>query len=181
MRAFESDFALQNAGGVRIDIPAGGVSIADVFELLPFANTIVNLEMTGVEVEAVLEEALSFALDPDGSTGAYPYAAGLRWDVDLTAADGERISNLEFDDDGTWVPFDNTATYTVATNSFIASGQDGYITFGEVTDDGRSEDTLIDYAQAFIDYIELDVAGVLAPLPVEQYSTQGIVPLPEVQ
>lgn len=175
VRAFESDFALQNAGGVRVDIPAGDVSIADVFELLPFANTIVNLEMTGVEVEAVLEEAITFAIDPDGSTGAYPYAAGLRWDVDLTAPEGERISNLEFDEDGEWVPFDNTATYTVATNSFIASGQDGYITFGEVTDDGRSEDTLIDYAQAFIDYIEQDAEGVLSPLPIEQYSTQSIV------
>ena len=73
------------------------------------------------------------------------------------------------------MPFDNTATYTVATNSFIASGQDGYITFGEVTDDGRSEDTLIDYAQAFIDYIEQDAEGVLSPLPIEQYSTQSIV------
>ena len=175
VRAFESDFALQNAGGVRIDVPAGEVSIADVFELLPFANTIVNLEMTGVEVEAVLEEAISFAIDPDGSTGAYPYAAGLRWDIDLTAPEGERISNLEFDEGGVWVPFDNTATYTVATNSFIASGQDGYITFGEVTEDGRSEDTLIDYAQAFIDYIEQDVDGVIAPLPIEQYSTQSFV------
>ena len=179
VRAFESDFSLQNAGGVRIDIPAGPITIADVFELLPFANTLVNLEMTGVEVEAVLEEALAFAIDPDGSTGAYPYAAGLRWDVDLTAADGERISNLEFEEsDGVWVPFDNTRTYTVATNDFIAAGRDGYVTFGEVTDDGRSEDTFIDYAQAFIDYIEQDVDGVLSPLPTEQYSTQSIVALP---
>lgn len=175
VRAFESDFALQNAGGVRIDIPAGPITIADVFELLPFANTLVNLEMTGVEVEAVLEEALAFALDPDGSTGAYPYAAGLRWDVDLTAAEGERISNLEFEEDGEWVPFDNTRTYTVATNDFIAGGRDGYVTFGEVTNDGRVEDTLIDYAQAFIDYIEQDAGGVLSPLPIEQYSTQSIV------
>jgi len=175
VRAFESDLALQNAGGVRVDIPAGEVSIADVFELLPFANTIVNLEMSGVELETVIEEALSFALDPDGSTGAYPYAAGLRWDVDLGAADGERISNLEFFDGTEWVPFDNTRDYTVATNSFIASGQDGYVTFGEVTDDGRSEDTLIDYAQAFIDYIEQDAGGVLAPLPTDQYSTQSVV------
>lgn len=41
VRAFESDFALQNAGGVRIDIPAGDFTIADAYELLPSANTIV--------------------------------------------------------------------------------------------------------------------------------------------
>lgn len=177
VRSFESDFALQNAGGVRIDIPEGPVSVADAFELLPFANTIVNLEMTGTEVEAVIEEALSFALDPDGSTGAYPYGAGIRWDVDLTAADGERISDLEFFEDGAWVAFDSERTYTVATNSFIASGQDGYVTFGEVSDDGRAEDTFLDYAQVFIDYIEEDLGGVISPLPVDQYSTQSIVPL----
>ncbi len=178
IRSFESDIALQNAGGVRVDIPAGDVTIADVYELLPFANTIVNLEMSGSEIAQVLEEALTFTLDPDGSTGAYPYASGLRWDVDLTAGEGERISNLEFLDGDTWVPFDTEATYIVATNSFIAAGRDGYFTFGTVSDDGRATDTFLDYAQSFIDYIELDAQGTLAKLPTELYSTQSIVPLP---
>jgi 5'-nucleotidase len=177
VRAFESDFALQNAGGVRIDIPAGDITIADAFELLPFANTIVNLEMTGAEVQAVLEEAVSFALDPDGSTGAYPYAAGLRFDVDMNAAAGSRVTNHEVKAGAAWVALDPAATYTVATNSFIASGQDGYITFGTVTDDGRSVDTLLDYAQSFIDFIEKDSGGTLSKLPASEYSTQNFTPL----
>ena len=36
------------------------------------------MQMTGAELHQVLEEALDYALTPDGSTGAYPYAAGLR-------------------------------------------------------------------------------------------------------
>ncbi|MFT7474328.1 MAG: 5'-nucleotidase/UDP-sugar diphosphatase [Verrucomicrobiales bacterium] len=181
VRAFESDFALQNAGGVRIDIPAGDITIADAFELLPFANTIVNLEMSGAEIKAVLEEAITFALDPDGSTGAYPYASGLRFDVDMNAAEGSRVSNMEMRPSGTeaWVPFVTEGTYTVATNSFIAAGRDGYITFGTVTDDGRSSDTLLDYAQSFIDYVEQDAAGVIAKLAPSEYSTQSFVPLAE--
>jgi 5'-nucleotidase len=179
VRSFESDIALQNAGGVRIDIPAGEVTIADVYELLPFANTIVNLEMSGTEVAAVIEEALSFALDPDGSTGAYPYAANLRWDVDLTAADGNRVSNLEFFNGTSWGAFDTSRNYTVATNSFIAAGRDGYDTFGTVTESGRSTDTFLDYAQSFIDYIELDANGSIAKLPADRYSTQNIVTLPQ--
>ncbi|NNC78964.1 MAG: NAD nucleotidase [Acidimicrobiales bacterium] len=177
VRAFESDFALQNAGGVRIDIPAGDFTIADAYELLPFANTIVNMEMTGAEVQAVLEEAVSNAIDPDGSTGAYPYAAGLRFDVDLNAAAGSRVTNHEVDVDGTWTPIDLAATYTVATNSFIASGQDGYITFGTVSEDGRAFDTLLDYAQSFIDYVEKDVDGTLSKLDPSDYSTQNFTPL----
>lgn len=180
VRAFESDFALQNAGGVRIDIPAGEISIADAFELLPFANTIVNLEMTGTEINAVLEEAIAFALNPDGSTGAYPYASGLRWDADMNAAEGSRVTNLQMRPSGTmtWVPLVLGDTYTVATNSFIASGQDGYVTFGTVSDDGRVVDTLLDYAQSFIDYLEQDVAGgVLNKPPAGDYSTQNFTPL----
>ncbi|MGI9606886.1 MAG: NAD nucleotidase [Acidimicrobiales bacterium] len=179
VRSFESDFALQNAGGVRIDIPAGDITIADAFELLPFANTIVNLEMTGAEVKQVLEEAVAFSLDPDGSTGAYPYAAGLRFDVNMNAADGSRVSNLEVKPTGaaSWTPLDPAATYNVATNSFIASGQDGYITFGTVTDSGRSVDTFLDYAQSFIDYVEQDAGGSISKLPASEYSTQNFTPL----
>ena len=178
-RAFEADIAIQNSGGVRIDIPEGDVTIADVFELLPFANTVVNLEMTGAEIAAVVEEAIAFSIDPDGSTGAYPYGAGIRWDVDLNGADGERLSNIEVLVDGAFVPLDPAATFTVATNSFTAAGGDGYATFEAVADDGRAEDTLLEYAQVFIDYIEQDVAGVLEAPAIENYSTQSFIPLAE--
>lgn len=176
-RSFEADIAIQNSGGIRIDIPEGDITIADVFELLPFANTIVNLEMTGEEVAAVLEEAVAFSVDPDGSTGAYPYGAGIRWDVDLNAADGERLSNIEVLVDGAFVALDPAATFTVATNSFTAGGGDGYFTFEAVAEDGRLEDTLLEYAQIFIDYLEQDVDGVLSK--PENYSTQSIIALAE--
>lgn len=174
-RSFEADIALQNAGGVRVDIPAGPLTIADAYELLPFSNTMVNMTMTGAEIAAVLEEAATFAVLPDGSTGAYPYAAGLRWDVDLSAADGSRFSNLEVKgrDAAEWTPLDPAANYTVVTNSFIAAGRDGYFTFGKVSADGRAVDTFIEYAQSFIDYVVIDREGVLSKIPAEDYSTQN--------
>ncbi len=182
--SFESDIALQNAGGVRIDIPAGPMSIADAYELLPFANTLVNLEMTGAQIKASLEEGIENAVMPDGSTGAYPYAAGLRFDVDLNQPAGSRVSNLEYQAKGsdTWVAFDLTATYTVVTNNFQASGGDGYDTMGEIYDSGAYVDTFLDYAKSFIDYVEtLPVDGgtglpALSKLPVEDYSTQSFTP-----
>jgi 5'-nucleotidase len=91
-----SEIAIQNGGGVRIDVPKGDFSIGTAYKLLPFANTIVELEMTGDEISLVLEEALDLALNPDGSTGAYPYAAGLRWDIDVTKSFGDRFSNIQF-------------------------------------------------------------------------------------
>lgn len=184
--SFESDIALQNAGGVRIDIPEGAFSIATAYELLPFANTLVNLEMTGQQIKDSVEEGAENAVKPDGSTGAYPYAAGLRWDMDLTQAFGSRVTNLEYQakDSTEWVAFDLAATYTVVTNSFMAAGGDGYDTMGEIFDSGEVVDTLLDYAKTFIDYAEglppVEEGGLpgIAKLPVDQYSTQNFVPLP---
>lgn len=178
VRSFEADIAIQNAGGVRIDIPEGPITIADAYTLLPFANTMVNLEMTGAEIKQVIEDAGAYlASDPAANSGAYPYAAGLRWDADLSAATGDRFTNLEVRFKGTtdWVPLDPTATYTVVTNSFAAGGGDGYFTFADVVADGRATDTFLDYAQTFIDYVEQDAGGVVSRLPVEEYSTQSFM------
>jgi 5'-nucleotidase / UDP-sugar diphosphatase len=178
-RSFEADIAIQNAGGVRVDIPAGPITIADAYTLLPFANTMVNLEMTGAEVKQVIEDAGAFlASDPAANSGAYPYAAGLRWDADMTAPTGQRFTNLEVRLKGSdeWVPLDPNATYVVVTNSFAAGGGDGYFTFADVAADGRVTDTFLDYAQTFIDYVVQDLGGVASRLPHSEYSTQSFVP-----
>ncbi|MEO1059147.1 MAG: 5'-nucleotidase C-terminal domain-containing protein, partial [Actinomycetota bacterium] len=176
-RAFRADLAIQNAGGVRIPIPAGPITIGDVYTLLPFSNTLVELTLTGQEIDDVLEQAIENFLDDGGSTGSYPYGSGIRYDVDLSAAPGARVTNVEVKDrdTGVWDDLDLTKTdYVVVTNSFIASGRDGYDAFGVAFDDGRVVDTFIDYAQGFFDYLEEDLAGgtVFVPAPSE-FSTQS--------
>ena len=168
-----SEIAIQNAGGVRTDVPAGPFTIGDAYTLLPFANTLVELTMTGAEIKAVLEDSLDYAMTPDGSTGAYPYAAGLRWDVSASAAKGARFRNIEFRGpaDTTWTPLDLGRTYTVVTNNYISSGRDGYLTFKDVVADGRMQDTYLDYAQSFVDYVTAQ--GTVGKLPVESYSTKS--------
>ena len=174
-----ADFAIQNAGGVRVDVPAGPYTIADAFTLLPFSNTLVTLQMTGQQIIAVLEDALSNTLDDAGSTGSYPYAAGLRYQVDASQSEGSRISNVEINSRlaGSWTAIDPAATYTVVTNDFIASGQDGYDTFGVIFDAGLYVDTFTEYAQGFIDYVETLTAagGNISKLPLEEYSTQKYI------
>lgn len=177
-RAFRADIALQNAGGVRETIPNGEITIGDAYTLLPFANTLVEMEMTGTEISTVLEEAVTNFVDNGGSTGSYPYGSAIRWDVDLSQAAGSRFSNIEVRaDDGTWSAIDPGATYIVVTNSFLAAGRDGWNTFGTVTADGRTVDTFIDYAQGFIDWVEEDQGGgpIVVPPPAD-FSTQSFVP-----
>ena len=169
-----SDIAIQNGGGVRIDIAKGDLTMGDAYKLLPFANTLVEMDMTGAEIKVVLEEALDYAFQPDGSDGAYPYAAGLRWHVDTSKPAGERLSNMEFKgrNDSSWSALDTSLTYRIVTNNYIASGRDGYLSFKAVKNDGRYTDTYLDYAQSFVDYI-LE-RGSIGKLPMSEYSTQSI-------
>src|SRR5690606_32633814 len=90
-----ADVSIQNAGGVRTDILAGDITIGDAYNLLPFANTLTDLTMTGEEIRRVLNEAVDYAHVEGGSTGAYPYAAGLRWTVDMARPAGERLYDIE--------------------------------------------------------------------------------------
>lgn len=177
--ALTADFAIQNGGGVRVDLPAGRFTIADAYTLLPFANTLVVLEMTGQQIIDVLEDALSNTLDKAGSSGSYPYASGIRFDVDASADFGARISGIEVNSrlQGEWTAIDPGATYRVATNDFIASGQDGYDTFGKIFDAGAYEDTFIEYAQGFVDYVtQLSAAGkTVDKLPAGEYSTRSYI------
>lgn len=176
-RAFRADIALQNSGGVRVDIPAGEITIADAYELLPFANTLVELDLTGAEVVLALEQGLSNTLDHGGSTGAFPYGAGIRWDLDASQPFGSRFTNVQVRaDDGTWAPIDPTATYVVVANSFMAGGGDGYQVLADAAADGRAVDTFLDYAQSFIDYVVEDAGGVVDK-PTE-YSLQSYTPAP---
>ena len=172
----EADVAIQNGGGVRTDIFAGDITIGDAYTLLPFGNTLTNLEMTGAEIQDVLNEAVAYA--HSDSTGAYPYAAGLRWYVDMNRSDGDYVYDIEYRvrNEGAWLPLEDTTQLTVVTNSFTAAGRDGYVTFGEVAGDGRAEDTYLDYAQSFVDYL-LEVNTISKPT-TDEYSTQNYTAAP---
>jgi 5'-nucleotidase / UDP-sugar diphosphatase len=173
-----ADIAIQNGGGVRVDVAAGDYTIADAYTLLPFSNTLVTLDMTGAQIIAVLEDALEYAI-VGGSTGAYPYASGLRYDVDASQNKGSRISHVEVNarTAGDWTAIDSSATYTVVTNNYIASGQDGYDTFEEPFDAGLYVDTYTEYAQGFVKYMELlsDNSQSLGKLPEAEYSTRTYI------
>ena len=167
-----ADIAIQNTGGVREDVKAGDFTIGDAYRILPFSNTIVELKASGFEIKNVLEDALDYALSPGGSPGAYPYAAGLRWKVDTSKPKGSRFSDIEFKGpkDDSWQELDLNREYNVVTNDYIASGKDGYFTFGVIAKEGRVTNTYIDYAQILVNYVRQ--VGTVEKLPREKYSTQ---------
>ncbi len=148
-----ADIALQNGGGVRNGLAQGPFTVGDAYLALPFKNTLVRLELTGAEVKAVLEDAADyFASNIGANTGAWPYAAGLRWQADLTRSKAQgRLQALEFWNGQAWEALDPARTYHVITNDYLATGRDGYDTLATI-DANRRQDTFLDYAQVLVDY-----------------------------
>ena len=151
--------------------------MGDAINALPFSNTIVMLDMTGTQIKKVLNEAAYYSLN-SGSTGAFPYAAGLRYDVNLSGGENEIIINIDMLDSnsGSWVPLDENQTFTVGTNSFTALGKDNYLTFKTVrdADPTRFEDTYINYYIPLKEYIEGLPDKTLPPLNPETYCLKSV-------
>ncbi|WP_196161722.1 5'-nucleotidase C-terminal domain-containing protein [Reinekea sp. G2M2-21] len=149
-----ADASIQNSGGVRTDVAKGPFTLGHAQDLLPFNNVVIELRMSGAQIKSVLEEAVDYAISEGGTSGAFPYAAGLRWDLSLGRPFNSRLQNIEINPrlSGEWEPLNPNAQYRIVTNDYIAIGRDGYKTFGEIVEKGLYEDTFIYYTQAFVDY-----------------------------
>jgi len=175
----KADIAIQNAGGVRTQFLQGPFTVADAYTMLPFSNTVATVDMRGDGVVAVLEDAAQYALT-SGSTGAFPYASHLRFDVYKSQPKGSRIQNVEVKDrvTGAWTPIDMNATYRVVTNSFTALGKDGYEAFAKAIEanPGVHEDSHVAYAVPLVEYFQKHLAGNLLPaLDPADYSLKSVV------
>jgi 5'-nucleotidase len=132
-------------GGIRADIAAGEVTYAELFAVQPFDNQVVRLEMTGDQVYRVLEQ--QFQTDNNGNPRTrILQVSGLEFSYNSTNTAGQRITSVTLPD-GT--PHDRAA-YTVAANSFIATGGDRFTVFKEA----QNPNTLgsdLDALEAYID------------------------------
>lgn len=168
-----ADIALLNGGGVRIDIPAGDITVGAIYSLLPFKDMLVRMTLSGAELKSALEDGVDSVMN-GADTGAYPYTAGLRFNVDMNQSQGSRVNSLQFRQaDGSWGPFDLTKSYNVITIDFIAAGN--YNTLKTVPA-SRQENTFLDYADAFLQYVK--DKGALSRLPASEYSTQTYIETP---
>ncbi len=170
-----ADFALQNAGGVRTPIASGTLSMNTAFTVLPFTNVLVEVEVKGAEMLAALEDGVANHLDNGQSDGSHPYAAGLRWDLDMSKPKGQRFSNVQVrqKSTGTWTALDPAKSYVLVTNDFVASGKDGYATLGPIYAAGRYVNTYLLYTQSFVDYVQAQ--GTLSRPAAADYSHQRVI------
>ncbi|MGW3986969.1 bifunctional metallophosphatase/5'-nucleotidase [Streptomyces sp. NPDC004830] len=142
----ETDLALMNPGGIRAPLTYaakgaegdGVVTYAEGFTVQPFANTVNLQDFTGAQVIQALKEQVS------GPNAAAPkilqVSSGLTYTLDLTKSGADRVVTDSIKLNGSAI--DPSATYRVATNSFLAGGGDGFPTLGQGTGDVVGADDL---------------------------------------
>jgi len=133
---------LPNGGGIRASIGAGDVTVGDIYNVLPFDNTLVVVELMGMDIIDALEH--SVRLWPEQS-GGFLQVSGISFEFVPDALPGGRVINVKVGDNA----ISAGRYYLVATNDFLAAGGDGYDTLKNsklVADTGiMLRDVVVDY------------------------------------
>lgn len=146
----DADVAITNAGGIRSDsvYGPGEITGGDIFNTLPFPNTVVSLELTGEELVETLESQVVTLESETGQNFGEEISqqtSGVRFEwVPHEDAD-ELVRDVYVGGE----PLDPDETYEVAVNSYIANGGSGY-----PLDDKPVEDTGELQATTVVNYLE---------------------------
>lgn len=122
IEGYEADLALTNSGGIRSEIKSGEVTKLDLYNVLPFGNTLTVIDVSGSEIKAALENGVSKITE---GAGRFPQVSGISFSYDITKSAGERVEEVMVGGEA----LDESATYKLATNNFLAAGGDGYAMF----------------------------------------------------
>lgn len=122
--------ALLNGGAFSRSISAGDVTLARVIEALPFDNFIARVDLTGAQVIAALENAVS-ALDftnPNNSAGRFAQISGLRFVWSPKQPVGRRVLSVRVRTPSAtaFTPIEPDKTYRMVTSNFVLGGGDAY-------------------------------------------------------
>jgi 2',3'-cyclic-nucleotide 2'-phosphodiesterase (5'-nucleotidase family) len=124
-------FSLLNYGGIRLtQLPQGPVTRGKIFELMPFDNLIVLQELSGAQVQELL--------DFIAAQGGWP-VAGVSFTIRNKKATDIIIAGK---------PFNLQQTYTIANSDYVANGGDGAAfmrSIPQATNGYLVRDALFDY------------------------------------
>lgn len=123
--ATDADIGFANGGGIRGDTTyAAGSELTrkTILSELPFGNSTVKLELTGAQLREALETGVSRV---EETAGRFPQVAGMTFSFDASKPAGSRVVDVTVGG----AALDDAATYTLATNDYVAGGGDGYAVF----------------------------------------------------
>lgn len=178
----QTDVAVINGGGIRTDINKGKVTKGDILAVLPFGNTIAQIDVTGKQLKEMFEYSLRSDIQKDesgnpivdditkqpllGQNGGFLQVSDsvkINYDPAKQGAGneatdnqvGQRIWSIKIKNKTTeeFEPIVEDKTYKLATNDFLAAGGDGYTMLGGAREEGPSLD------EVFTEFLNNIVTG----------------------
>ncbi|MBK8620181.1 MAG: 5'-nucleotidase C-terminal domain-containing protein [Saprospiraceae bacterium] len=108
MQGVKVDFAIQNYGGVRVNsFAAGNVTVGNVYELMPFDNTMFVLTMKGDKVQQLFDKI--------AESNGWPISKSVQFRVEFGKAADVTIHGK---------PLDPAKEYMAAIPDYVANGGD---------------------------------------------------------
>ncbi len=166
-----AQIAFMNPGGLRADMEGKNASgyPADVTyeqaaDVQPFANTLVNMQLTGAQIRTVLEQQWQ----PEGSSRPFlrlGISKGFTYTYDPNGAKNHHIIDMWLN--GT--PIKDDQSYSVTVNSFLAAGGDN---FYELANGTNPKDTGMTDLEGMVKYL---AANATADDPLQVDSSQRSV------
>ena len=180
-----ADIAFVNGGGVRAQIPAGDITLDQIYSVHPFGNIMCMVEATGQQILDALEYGVR---KTPGESGGFQHVSGMTFEIHtyvpssaqsdengmFTGVTGEyRVKNVLVGGE----PLDLNKTYTLASHNYMLKNSgDGFNMF-----EGAKlliDETLIDN-QVLITYITTTLGGVVGEEYANPYGQGRIVAVPE--
>jgi len=167
-----ADVSLVSVLSAHDSVPAGPITMRQLFTLYKYENLLFNVKMTGKEIQRYLDfgfdrqfntmksandHLLAFLTDEKGEilfnnfgpqfltpTFNFTCAGGIRYTLDVSKPKGERLTIHSMSDGSA---FDPEKEYSVAINSYQASGGGGFVTEGLGWDENELAKRLLSTTQ----------------------------------
>ncbi len=115
-RDFSPDISYFNYGGIRTSLPRGEITVGKIYELMPFENEMVFVQIDGRQVQNFLNGIAAKGGDSLG---------GVRFKIHNDKAGKILVDGK---------PLDPDRTYWIVTNDYVASGGDDMEMFAKRSD-----------------------------------------------
>ena len=108
----QTQIAFTNSGGIKSALGQGPVTLRHLYDMLPFENTLIAVDLSGWQIENLVEEGLS------GKTG-FLQASGISCTYSSSNPAGFRLVQIYVGEE----PLEFARTYSVAVNDFMYTNQ----------------------------------------------------------
>jgi len=123
---YGTDIGWMNGGGIRADATGAQLTKLDAYSIVPFANKVMKVEVTGAGIRQALEDGVA-KVDTQG--GGFPQVSGMTYTYSPTSPVGSRVGAITVGG----APLDPDRVYTVAVTNYVVNGGDDITGFADAT------------------------------------------------